>query len=104
MKTDEEKLEDLVSAKSFGDLSDSEKRFVLDRLGSEEQFNALQRIHAHLLDRPNVMPVEPAPSVLMALRRKLRETMKDSLSPFSILRVKIPAYAALLIALITSSL
>ena len=77
MKTEDEKLEDLVSTKLFANLSAQEKQFVLDVLGSEEQFNTLQRIHATLRDHPVVTSVEPAPNVLIALKRKLRITGRE---------------------------
>jgi hypothetical protein len=104
MKTEEEKLEDLVNTKLFTDLSTEEKQLVLDVLGSEEQFNTLQRIHATLLDHPVVSSVEPAPDVLVALRRKLNETKKEFFLLPAILRFKIPAYAALILAVMVGSL
>jgi hypothetical protein len=104
MKTEEEKLEDLVSTKLFANLSAEEKQYVLDALGSEEQFNALQRIHASLRDQPVVASVEPAPDVLIALKRKLRETKKESLVLPAILQFKVPAYAALILAVVVGSL
>ncbi|HMI67580.1 MAG TPA: hypothetical protein VK517_16180 [Cyclobacteriaceae bacterium] len=104
MKTEEEKLEDLVSTKLFTNLSAEEKQFVLDALGSEEQFNTLQRIHATLLDHPVVASVRPAPHVLIALKHKLRETKKGPLLLPVILQFKIPAYAALILAVIVGSL
>lgn len=104
MKTEEEKLEDLVSTKLFANLSAEEKRFVLDVLGSEDQFNILQRIHSSLRDLPAVASVEPAPDVLMALRRRLRETKKGSLHLAAILQFRIPVYAALILAVMVGSL
>ena len=100
MKSEDEKLEDLVSTKLFANLSEEEKQFVLNALGSEEQFNTLQRIHASLLDHPVGSSVEPAPNVLIALKRKLRETIKESLLLPAILQFKIPAYAALILAVL----
>lgn len=104
MKTEEEKLEDLVSTKSFANLSAEERQFVLDVLGSEEQFNTLQRIHESLRDQPVVASVEPAPDVLIGLQRMLRETKKGSFLLPAILQFKIPAYAALILAAMVGSL
>ena len=104
MKKEEEKLEDLVNTKLFANLSSEEKQFVLDVLGSEEQFNTLQRIHASLLDHPAVSSVEPSPDVLIALQRKLRETRKESFLLPAIFQFRIPAYAALILAAMVGSL
>jgi len=104
MKTEEEKLEDLVSTKLFANLSAEEKQFVLDMLGSEAQFNALQQIHELLRDRPIAASVEPASRVLTALRRRLRETKNESFVLPAILQFKIPAYAALILAVMVGSL
>jgi hypothetical protein len=104
MKAEDEKLEDLVSTKLFANLSAEEKQFILNVLGSEEQFNTLQRIHASLRDHPVVTSVEPAPNVLIALKRKLRETKKEYFPLPAILQFKIPAYAALILAVLVGSL
>src|SRR5258708_39871740 len=104
MKTEEEKLEELVSTKLFDNLSAEEKQFVLDMLGSEAQFNALQQIHELLRDRPIAASVEPALRVLTALRRRLKETKNESFVLPAILQFKIPAYAALILAVMVGSL
>ena len=98
MKTEDEKLEDLVSTKLFANLSVEEKQFVLNVLGSEEEFNTLRRIHASLRDHLVVTSVEAAPDVLIALQRKLRESKKGSFLLPAILQFRIPAYAALVLA------
>jgi hypothetical protein len=102
MKTNEERLEDLLSSKLFQNLNEEEKQFVLDVLGSEEQYKALQRIDASLLDHSLELSIAPEPEVLISLKQKLRDSNRKSFFLNPIVQFRIPAYAAFIFAAMTA--
>jgi hypothetical protein len=85
-----EKIDQLIETKSWTDLSVDEKAFVIDILGSQEQYHALREVHFSLLnsERDDGMTLDG--KMLNNLRKKFRA--KHSSVSFNMFQVRVPAY------------
>lgn len=104
MKTfDDDELERLLSAKTFGQLSEDERDFVLKKLGSEEQYAAMRRVTLALIT--SKADLSPDPDILSSLQKRMYEGKQGA--DFSIARLfsfRIPAYASILLIILTAAL
>jgi hypothetical protein len=102
MKTfDDDELERLLSTKSFGQLSEDEKDFVLKKLGSEEQYHAMRRVTLALIT--SKADLSPDPDILPSLQKKMSEARHhSSFSLAGLFSFRIPAYATVLLIIFTS--
>ncbi len=102
MKTfDDDELERLLSTKTFAQLSDEECDFVLKKLGSEEQYNAMRRVTLALIT--SKVDLSPDPDILPSLKKKMADTRERSgLSLMGLFSFNVPAYASLLLIIFTS--
>ncbi len=99
----EDELERLVREKEFGALTESEKKRVLETIGSEEEYEAMRKIELAMSDSSLRSTLEPDKEILRALHHRMRKQRV----PFewgNILHVKIPAYAAMLVTISISGL
>jgi hypothetical protein len=104
MKTNEEKIEDLINRCSFDDLTVEEKELVLAVLGTEDQYHALRKICVLFQNSTQKSAVRPAPGILTLLKNRLSQSRREA-SVFSrIFQIRIPAYAAFLLMIVSSTL
>jgi hypothetical protein len=83
-----EKMERLLSRKSFEDLDSGEREFVLEQLGSGDEYSAMYALNQHL--KANVPPTSD-PRILTSLQRRMRDREQKTFSLQWVLQAKVPA-------------
>jgi hypothetical protein len=97
-----EKIDQLVQAKKWSELTTEEKTFVVDVLGSEEQFQGLREVH-FALTAAKTGNIRPDDVVLKRLKSEFRA--KHARTEFSnAFQVRVPAYAAVIVIFLIGSL
>ncbi len=96
-KEDEEKLERLLEHLKFDELSFSDREFVINMLGSEEEYIALQKIESALMSNDLKSDLLPEPSVLASIKERLRSQISSKAAWYDFLFKKTPAYVTLLL-------
>ena len=97
----EEKLEKLLASKTFDALTPDERRLVLEEIGSEEEYLAMQRV-SYALDEITDK-VAPDREIIGSLQRRMGRNPSRSILP-ALLGAKLPAYATVLLIILFSSL
>jgi hypothetical protein len=100
--SEEDKLENLLQSKTWSELTDDERQFILAKLGNEEVFTSFRKVDL-ALNRFSKSKINPRADTLRALRNTVREQKQSKSALSAIFNFKIPAYAAVL-ALIAISL
>ena len=100
MKNEEEKLEELILEKSFGQLNVAERHFVVSKMGSEEEYTAMRKMETLLRDRMRAPGVQPKSRGLNSLKEKMRAIHAQESLWRKIVAFKIPAYTAVLVILV----
>jgi hypothetical protein len=91
--SNEEKLEQLVRGKNWLDLTDEERKFVYQELGSEELFCNLQQVEINLRQRSdNIVPNKKS---LQLLQSKFRNHHHKHSWVSNVMSFSMPAYASL---------
>lgn len=96
----EAKLEALLASKAFEALTPDEKVFVLEELGSEEQYNGMRKIEQALKEA--AVDVSPDPAILQSLRYRMKQ-QAPSAGIARLFNVKFPAYATVLLIILFSA-
>jgi hypothetical protein len=96
----EERLEHLLSAKAFDALTAEEKLFVIDELGSEDQYNVMRKVSLALIT--SKVDLSPDPHILTALEQRMKPEKQFGL--VAVLNIRFPAYAFVLTGIIVFSL
>lgn len=97
----EEKLEKLLASKTFDTLTPDERRLVLEEIGSEEEYHAMQRV-SHALAKITDKVV-PDREIIGSLQRMMgRNPSRSILS--SLLAPRLPAYATVLLIILFSAI
>lgn len=96
----EAKLEALLASKSFDALTPDEKIFVLEELGSEERYHAMQRIDRAL--KKMTVDVSPDPAIIQSLQYRMKRSASHS-GIALMLGVRFPAYATVLLIVLFSA-
>jgi hypothetical protein len=89
----EEKLESLIQSKSWLELDDDEKTFVIEKIGSEARYDALRKVNRALVTAQKV-DLSPDPSTLRDLHERLKQKRQPA---FSLWAYRMPAVASLLL-------
>lgn len=97
----EERIERLLETKTFAELTEEERNFVLKELGSEEQYAAMRRVTLALIT--SKVDLSPDPAILHSLQQKMTST-SQRFSFNDIFTFRIPGYASLLLIGITALL
>ncbi|MEJ0055039.1 MAG: hypothetical protein WDN75_04925 [Bacteroidota bacterium] len=104
MKKEEERLERLIREKKFNQLTTEEREFVLSMLVPEEEFDAMYKAERLLGMESFRSSLQPAPELLSSLKSKMRKERAGSFKWSDLFRIKIPAYAAVLLIILFTSL
>jgi len=96
----EAKLEGLLVSKSFDALTPDEKIFVLEELGSEERYHAMQKIDQAL--KKITVDVSPDPAIIRSLQHRMKRSASRS-GIASMLGARFPAYATVLLIVLFSA-
>jgi len=94
-----EKIEELLSTKSFDSLTPEEQAFVIHELGSPSEYEALRKVGAGLsakVDSPT-----PNPRILKNLQHLMQEKKP---SAFPVFQLKVPAYVSAMLIIFFSSI
>jgi len=94
-----EKLEELLSSKSFDELTPAEKELVFLELGSEAQYEAMRKIGVILVKK--TAGLSPDPEILKSLQSSVREQKRGTFI-MNMLTVRIPLYAPLTLIIFVS--
>src|SRR3990170_166126 len=98
----ESKLEALLASKPFDALTPDEKVFVLEELGSEEQYHALWKIEQTLKEELPV-DISPNPAIIRSLRYRMKQQHAPRTGIAWVFGAKFPAYATVLLILLFST-
>jgi hypothetical protein len=98
----QEKIDQLIETKSWSDLSVDEKTFVVDVLGSEEQYHAMRDVHFALTNSAADGPGATDARILKNLKKKFRAKHSETTS-FYAMRFGMPAYAAVLLLIVVGA-
>jgi len=98
---DLERLEQLLATKDWLALTDEEKEFIIEALGSEEQYQALRKVGDALVSVSKTN-LSPNPSVLKTLRKKMaaRHEVSQTLPLNWLTSMRVPAFVSLLLIII----
>jgi hypothetical protein len=96
----EDKLESLIQSKSWNELSEDEKQFVLEMLGSEVSFEAFRKTNIAISDSAKA-DIVPEPKVLLSLKRKFNNVRPQETLLDKIIFFKMPAYAVVAMLAVT---
>jgi hypothetical protein len=98
---DIDRLERLLESKTWNELTAEEKTFVIEELGSEEQYNAIRKVSLALVSMHKA-DLSPDPSLEKKLRKKLAE--KHAVAPLwqSVFQLRVPALASALLVIVTA--
>jgi hypothetical protein len=96
-----DRLEHLLETKTWSELTAEEKSFVVEELGSEEQFNAMRKV-GHALVSMHKADLSPDPSIERVLKNKLKEKHTHSFSWQSVVQLKMPALTSALLIVLTA--
>ncbi|NOT74846.1 MAG: hypothetical protein HOP08_07940 [Cyclobacteriaceae bacterium] len=99
MKSEEEKLEQLVQQKEFDQLTITEKEFVIRMLGSEEEFAAMKSVESKLATGVAKSVIDPDPAVLLSLKSILKEKRQENSIWAKVFSTKVPAYVSALLVI-----
>jgi hypothetical protein len=86
-------MEELLETKSFEELNEVEKTFVLREIGSEEQYKMLRKVSVALVTNADL---SADPDILFNLQKKLKNT-KPTFHWSSVLNYRMPAYLAVIL-------
>ncbi len=95
MKQHDERLEQLLHTRSFSELAADEKEFVVDALGSEEEFTKMKKMDEWLAQEEHSL-LDPDKKTLASLVVRMRELHEPASLWQRFVAFKIPGYAALL--------
>jgi hypothetical protein len=98
--TKEDKLDALINTKAFDQLTNDERMFVLEELGSETQYDAMRKVSLALIT--SKVELSPDPRTLLALQGKMKDRYRQQDHQAwgrTILAWRLPAYAASLLVL-----
>jgi hypothetical protein len=96
----ETKLEALLASKPFDVLTPDEKVFVLEALGSEEQYHALWKIEQALKEQVPA-DISPNPAIIRSLQYRMKQHAPRAGIAW-VFGAKFPAYATVLLILLFS--
>jgi hypothetical protein len=96
----EDKLENLIQSKRWSELSEDEKQFVLETLGSEASFEAFRKTNMNISDLAKA-EIAPDPKILSALKGKFSDTHQQEPLFNKIIFFKMPAYAVVTMLAVT---
>jgi hypothetical protein len=99
---DIDRLDNLLGSKTWNELTAEEKTFVIEELGSEEQYNALRKVSLALVHTPKA-DLSPDPSIEKALKKKLKEKHSTATLWQSVFQFKVPAFASALLLILTAA-
>jgi|GEM_PF-1798227 len=102
-KEDEEKLEKLLECLVFSELSFEDKSFVINALGSEDEFTSLQKIEEILRSGELKSGLLPEPNAFDSIKKKMKER-SSSTSWYDLLFRKTPAYVTALLMIFSFGL
>lgn len=94
-----EKLEELLSSKTFDELTLSEKELVLNELGSEEQYEAMRKIGVTLVKR--TAGLSPDPKILKSLQHYMHG-QQNGFTLAGAFTFRMPVYASVLLIILFS--
>ena len=95
----EKRLEELINAREWHELSAEEKQFILKELGPEAIFHSLKKVNTALASGQH-SKVEPRDETLVMLKQKIRSKHREAFSLLRFLSMKTPAYATMLLVMI----
>jgi hypothetical protein len=100
MESMEDKLEELIQSKTWHELTEDEKQFVLETLGSKATFEAFKKTDLAISGLAKA-EIVPGPKVLPSLKRKFSNVHQHEQLLDRIVFFRIPAYAVAAIVAIT---
>jgi hypothetical protein len=99
--TNEERLDALTKVKSFQSLTEDERSFVLQELGSEKQYAAMRKVSLALIT--SRVELSPDPTTIAALKARMADHRQERAAD-TIWSWRMPAYATALIVVLMSTL
>jgi hypothetical protein len=96
----EDKLENLIQSKTWSELSEDEKEFVLEMLGSEASFEAFRKTNI-AISRSAKADIVPEPTLLLSLKTKFNHLRPQETWLDKIIFFKMPAYAVVAMLAVT---
>ncbi|RAW03376.1 hypothetical protein [Pseudochryseolinea flava] len=100
-KNNEDKLDELLVSKSYGELTNEEKLFVEEELGSAEQYNAMRKVSLALITSKS--DLSPDPFIVKSLQNKMYDH-RASKGRSSLFVRAVPAYATALMIVVASAI
>jgi hypothetical protein len=92
-------MEELLELKSFAELTEDEREFVLHELGSAQEYDALRKISAALV--ADKADLSPDPRVLRNLKSRMNKGQETWYR--QVLTYKVPAYAVVIFFTVAGS-
>jgi hypothetical protein len=99
--SNEERLDALMKVKSFQALTEDERSFVIQELGSEKHYTAMRKVSLALIT--SRAELSPDPSTIAALQSRMADQQQER-AAVTIWSWKMPAYATALIVVLTSTI
>ena len=92
-----ERIDQLIATKNWNELTVDERAFVVDVLGSEEQYRAMRDVHFALLGTPKIT-TRPSIKTIRNLKTEFKRRRAVAWSPMAFITAEIPAYMGVAIA------
>jgi hypothetical protein len=92
----EERLDMLSQSKSWNELTDDEKKFALNELGTEEAYNSFRKVNDALADSKKA-GLLPDQEILFSLKTKFRSKHEHASLLSRVIGFRVPAYATALL-------
>jgi hypothetical protein len=99
----EDRLEQLIQAKTWNELTEEEKKMLAADIASEAEYNAFRKVTLTLA-KTSRADINPHPMILKDLKARFRAQHQPSGTFASILLFKVPAYAAIALVAVALSL
>jgi hypothetical protein len=96
----QQKLEELLESKTFAELDEQERGFVLRELGSEEEYSTLRKISEALVT--DKADLSPDPRILRRLRMEMKHVPTDETFLSRILNYSLPVYAVVILGILAA--